>query len=202
MLRKCAAVLAVVLCLANVNAGRAEPDSVVKWLMNEPASLFDTGILNLRAEVFGWSHGTEFDLSGQEWSVFNESMRAQYGSAPRWGAWYSWEENRIIIGASQSGRVTIDSKDKAKQACSAILDRARHEGGVEPQTGELLVPAIGHSLFANRFAHQGYESINQPDNYQSQLDKIFVLQAEVALFTEYSTKCRSPLLSNKVYFEE
>ena len=54
MLRKSTAVLAVVSCLVNTNTARAEPGSVVDWLMNEPASLFDVGMLRLQRATKRW----------------------------------------------------------------------------------------------------------------------------------------------------
>lgn len=56
MLRKAAAVIAAVLYLANGNSTRADPGPVVDWLMNEPASLFDIGLLRLSLDANSWVH--------------------------------------------------------------------------------------------------------------------------------------------------
>ena len=51
MLRKSAAVLSVVFCLSNVDTSRADAGPIVNWLMNEPASLFDIGMLHIRIDL-------------------------------------------------------------------------------------------------------------------------------------------------------
>ena len=101
MLRKSAAVLAVVSCLANVNATRAEPGPVVNWLMDEPASLFDIGILR-----------TEITLASINSNTFIR---------------YDWDKNRIYL---HTNFVTAIQETDGKQFCKLLIDRIRTFGGV------------------------------------------------------------------------
>ena len=88
MLRKCAAVLAVVSCLAAVTSARAEPGPVGRWLMNEPASLFDLGMIRLNMEAKTWERPHD---------TFNIEMKEAYGGIPLYFAKYDWDENRIAV---------------------------------------------------------------------------------------------------------
>ena len=82
----------------------AEPDTKVRWLMNEPASLFDLGIYQMRE--------------------FLDSSEEQY---PRLRdrpinlvAYYVWEENRIYVVAS-----TVDAApvSEVSQWCESVFYR-------------------------------------------------------------------------------
>jgi len=55
MLRKLAVALAAVIYVATISPTRADPGPVVNWLISEPASLFDIGMMRLHMEKFDWS---------------------------------------------------------------------------------------------------------------------------------------------------
>ena len=84
--------------------GTAEPDAKVQWLMDEPVSLFDFGIYELR----------EY-LEDQEHRVVRLGL-----SPTQLVAYYVWEENRIYIVAS-----TVDDapKDDISTWCASVFDR-------------------------------------------------------------------------------
>ena len=192
MLRKSAAVLAVVLWLGNVNATRADAGPVVNWLMSEPASLFDLGMLRLQTEATKWTRKSH---------IYNETMDAQYGTYPGYEVWYDWDENRIFVESYLLYEINII--DDAKQACRIMLDAISQNASVDPETGEPTRTISGSpvSEFARYFRHSDYATKNTPDNYMTRLDKIFMLRAVVNPLGD-STTCFRPLLSNKVYFEE
>ena len=122
MLRKCAAVVAVVLCLANVNATRAEPGPVVNWLIAEQASLFDIGLSRLDIAAYRWS---------SPWWTFNKEMVAQYGNSP------------IYVLVDVGDLVT----DMAKTACRSILGHLSNQANVNPETGSLVYHRLSNSGF-------------------------------------------------------
>lgn len=189
MLRNAAVALAAVICLATISPTRADPGPVVNWLMQEPASLFDLGMMRLHIEKFEWSNPRR---------TFNEEMKAQYGDIPVYLVFYNWRENRIyVLGAIKSQDLLL-SKEEAKQVCKRIIGEISRLANVDPKTG---TTNGDHSIFADFFSHYDYENPKEPDNYKSKLDQIFVLAANVRVHNE-TTFCRRPLLSAKVYFEE
>ena len=100
MLRKCAAVLAVVSCLTGATSIRAEPGPVGQWLMGEPASLFDIGMIRLRMEANTWERPYNF---------YNTKMKEAYGHTPSYTVKYDWDENRIVVEAVLSRQQNIVS---------------------------------------------------------------------------------------------
>jgi hypothetical protein len=187
MLRNAAAVLAVVLCLANTNATRAEPGPVVNWLMNEPASLFDIGMLQLTTTVWGWSDRKEI-----------KQMSAQLGGTIWFAPMYQFDENRIYVAASVSDAVGIDGAQR-KAICKNLIEFMSRMALVDSVTGKPMM-GFEHSGFSSEFAHLAYRSTSEPENYRVRLDRIFVLKAIINESPQ--TTCRRDLLSNKVYFEE
>jgi hypothetical protein len=188
MLRKFAAALAVVLCLANANATRAEPGPVVKWLMNEPASLFDVGMLLLSQEASEWVR-----------FKFVKEFAAKYGGQTFFLVDYDWDENRIYV----SGYLTADivGRTEQKAACKALIIFMSDLAGVDATTGRAY-SALNSSSFSEHFGHADYEKTSQPKDYRSRLDQIFVLRAFIGPPAKQGTKCRRALISNEIYFEE
>ena len=187
MLRKCAAVLAVVSCLTGSTSIRAEPGPVRRYLMNEPISLFDLGMLKLEVRALDWSNGRAL-----------EEMVAQYGtSSPLFTVRYDWDENRIYV----QGHVfeIVDDTATQKLFCNKLIEFISKWAGVDPQTGEVFAGVQGYSQFAGEFSHMGYSNRNEPEDYLSRLDKIFVIKGFVG---RKPVRCVRALLSNKVYFEE
>jgi hypothetical protein len=188
MLRKFAAALAVVLCLANANATRAEPGAVINWLMNEPASLFDIGMLLLSQEASEWGR-----------FKFVKQFAAKYGGQTFFLVDYDWDENRIYV----SGYITADivGRTEQKAACKALIIFMSDLAGVDPTTGRAL-SGLNSSSWSQHFSHADYVKTTEPKDYQSRLDQIFVLRVFVGPPAKQGTKCRRQLLSSEVYFEE
>lgn len=88
MLRKCAAVLAVVSCLTGATSIRAEPGPVGQWLMGEPASLFDIGMITLSTQMLFWSRPD---------TAYNIKLEEAYGRTAVYTVNYHWDENRIVV---------------------------------------------------------------------------------------------------------
>ena len=112
MFRKCAAVLAVVIYLASVGAVRAEPGAVGQWLMNEPASMFDLGMLRL------WIYAKEIDVDP------NYEANLEIDGV----SFYKWDKNRIIIFYNVTQYNA--AKFNPKVTCSTVIKTARLRGGI------------------------------------------------------------------------
>ena len=182
MLRKCAAVLAVVLCLANVNAPRAEPGPMVRWLINKPASLFDIGMLLSRLDLEELKDYEELQDRGGHLLFF-----------PR----YDWDKNRIYLMGSI---FDASPETDGKLFCKLLISKVRKIGGV---LDDGKVFGNSHSGFAANFGHIGYTAKDEPDDYLRKLDHIIEVEGYVDIEgSSAAIRCHGPLVSNKVYFEE
>ena len=113
MLRKCAAVLAVVSCLTYATSARAEPGPVEQWLMNEPASLFDLGMLRVELQL-------------DELKDYDE-LKDRLGALLFYSS-YNWDKNRIYLsGAIFGASPEIDGK----HFCKLIISNVRKIGGIK-----------------------------------------------------------------------
>ncbi len=105
MLRKSAAVLTIVLCLANANATRAEPGPFVNLLMEAPVSMFDLGMLQLAIQLA--------NLSENSYASFHPE--------------YDWDKNRIYLWATITD---APPGTNVKYSCEGLIDKVRRAGSV------------------------------------------------------------------------
>ena len=149
MLRK-AAILAAVLSLANANATRAEPGQVVNWMMNEPASLFDVGMLRLDRKL-----DRNFEKSDRQREVTSSVH-------------YNWEDNRIIINANifWLQKPKEDQMTKFKDDCKSMIGDLRQVGGINRKTGGYNVTP---SVYSMNFQHFGYQPTRASEDLQIRL---------------------------------
>ena len=189
MLMKSATVLAVVSCLLYATSIRAEPGPVGRYLMKEPISLFDLGMLKLEMLASNWPNRQAI-----------KEIKAQYGVQPVFIVYYNWDENRIYV----QGHIHdfVGDTAKRKLICGRLIAFISDIAGVDPQRGEIYSQLPGYSLFADEFEHRGYSNQAAPKDYKSRLDKIFVIRVFVGEVQEKPISCIRPLLSNAVYFEE
>jgi hypothetical protein len=127
----------------------AEPGPVGRWLMAEPASLWELGMTRLQ----------DLLLNG---------LPAGHPLAGLWrNASYGWDEDTIYVSAaSQEGY--------GAARCSRLLDGLRDLAGVEggrPRNAE-------SSLFANQFA-RGFSTVGEPAGYTRRLDGIVALRVDM-----------------------
>ena len=192
MFRKLVASVAVCACLIYPNGLRAEPGPIVSWLMGEPASLFDIGMLRLEMELSTWG---ENDVANAE---------GIYGLSGHYSAKYDWAQNRIIIDGlflpDLKPQVPLNTQT-VRPICKRILTTLALHVNVDPEGA--LFPNNEGSALAVLFAHNGYRTRNQPPGYLRRLDKIFVLQAKVPFDPEGNYQfCKRSLLSSQVLYEE
>jgi hypothetical protein len=128
---------------------RAEPGPVGRWLMTEPASLWELGMSRLQ-------------------SLLLTGLPGDHPLARLWrNAYYSWDENRIYV--------TVASDERYEEArCSYFVGELRSLANVKdgkPLNGE-------SSLFANQFA-RGFSTHDEPEDYTERLDEIMVLRVDM-----------------------
>ena len=140
-MRKLIIVLAVVCSTAMTT--KAEPGPVAQWLMNEPASKWDVGMLRLKEYVI-------------------RLKKPKLLSEPSKYVEYHWNENRIDISAYFRGRI-FD-----KRMCQNTINLFRISG--EVINGKANMPR-GYSAYAQAF-WSGYDINNKTKNWLQQLDQI------------------------------
>ncbi len=162
-----------VIFLTSATIARAEPGPVVRWLLHEPASLFDIGMIKLNRTLK---------------RRFVENGLHAY-------AIYHWHKNRIILNATRE----VKHSSSARIICSSLIERFRIVGDVNkgaPRNKK-------QSHYSILFTHAGGEVSDQPANYFAKLDQIMELEVRVrALDTGEEIFCNGPLLSEDVFFKE
>jgi hypothetical protein len=150
----------------------AEPSRKVKWLMNEPVSLFTLGMQNINNKL--------------QQIGFED---VQISSA------YEWSENKIIISA------IIPEKGTEKK-CKKTIDAIRKMGYVDPKTGELGRTSIMKldilSAYSEGFIQAGNTTKNTPKGIGKEIDRMISI---IAMYTSNYAICSGPLLSNKVNYK-
>jgi hypothetical protein len=128
---------------------RAEPGPVGRWLMAEPASMWELGMFRLQ-------------------TLLLVGLPADHPLARLWrNAHYSWDENRIYVSVASDERY-------GAARCSHFMGELRSLADVEdgkPLNSE-------SSLFANQFA-RGYSRPDEPEDYTKRLDDIMMLRVDM-----------------------
>ena len=152
-----AACLAVAGVAISANPTLADPGPVTNWLMNEPASLFDLGMLRLKLEVEKYTE-----------RVFNNFSPKKTG-AIGW-AEYDFSKNRITIGYEAK---TFARRKFNKSECKKYI------ANVQILIGQVIdgrPPPVGYSNAAALFSHSQYVNSSEPQNYRKKLDDIFIIE--------------------------
>lgn len=175
----------LVLCAGIAGSAKAEPGPVVNWLINEPASVFDVGMLRMQQLVRALEPPKELD------ELFTLVA-------------YDWEENRIYIRGSIAKHNSInllDPKQQVRALCGAFFDEIRKQAIVNPVTGQAI---FDHSSYSAQFAHIGYSSNSAPKNYRVKLDRIIVIEFKYPLGLEgvRPSVCTGPLLDTGFSIKE
>lgn len=130
----------------------AEPGPVGQWLMDEPVSLWDFGMLGLREYLNGWKGKHPLASMAH-------------------GANYEWDRNRIVIFVW-----TEEKFDKSR--CKDIITELRKSGGITEQSTFLKEYVITNSIYANYF-DRGFRTGNEPKDYLKRLDQIIEVKAHM-----------------------
>ena len=142
----------VVLLCCLMTPARAEPGPVGKWLMNEPLTLWDHGMMNM-------------DRDAEQAA---EDIKKTDG---RWRAWarYDWDNNEIEVAldvAGFDGTATHDTCNDTRRSFLAALLGA-YDLYSEEKAGELAHQAIGWW-----FAHRGFQSNSRDEKLEAKLARI------------------------------
>ena len=134
----------------------AEPTPAIEYLMREPVTLFDLGMLKLDQALV--------DLNVQGVGRMSTIIA------------YDWDKNRIKIGAAtlfNKGRTT----QAAKKGCTEALEKVKSRLGINPSTGKPLLPNL--LLVSDFFSHSGFGKRGEPKNLARELHSIVELTAVV-----------------------
>jgi len=173
-------VLLFAILFATTTMGNTEPTPAVQYLMNEPVTLFDLGMLRLE-QIFKKLALEERELN----------LNVTVG--------YAWKENRILIDMYDR-RDKVESVQSRKMLCKEDIATLKNFLWISAETGK--PPFSPTSRLQELFSHIGFSRKSEPKNIAAELDTITELS--VRLFTKPSdlTKCKSALLSKEVLFPE
>lgn len=202
---------------------RAEPSSLVRLLMNENVSLFDTGLLRL-----------EEDLNKDLWYKAMTGTKGQ----PFVSVDYEWEKNRIEIEfryeLSEEYQEELEKSYHRTQAkMKEVLKDAYQIPEKEPAVFFLLkeqimstldmikvlhfgvqakrcsFPSFAFGALGRYFQHKGgYQVKNQPENFAKDLERLVDLKAIVIYphkdkdSVKFPIICTTSLTSDEYYWKE
>ena len=142
--------VALLCCL--MTPARAEPGPVGKWLMSEPLTLWDHGMMNMERDA----------------KQAAENIKKADG---RWIAWarYSWDNNEIEISLIVLGFNNAISHDTCNDTRRSFIAELISAYGLysEEKAGELAHPAIGWW-----FSHKGFKSNSRDEKLEEKLARI------------------------------
>jgi len=159
----------------------AEPDSTIKYLMDEPLSMLEWGMYRMNKsldEIYGDKYNIDHDLTN--------IVR------------YDWDNNRIIINCIVGLYGRFEEKKQAQAACKNIVRKYRSTFGVNADTGK---PVGFGTLYNLYFSHQGFKSPSMPKNINKDLNKIVEIRVQAYIKKDY-LECIAPLLGKDIYFKE
>lgn len=164
----------------------AEPSNTLRFLIDEPMSMWDFGMYKLNKR-----------LDNLTLMPSRKTVNA--------AAYYSSETNRIRIITTLI--IDKNSKDfsykaanlhEARTVCGDIIKLIRGQFGVDPQKG--TVHFGGNSFVCNMFKHDSYQNKNEPKNLCGELDSMVELSAHVTTQENKDIHCQGQLVSNKVFY--
>lgn len=133
-------------------AAHSAPGEVTGWMMNDPATVFDVGMLRLEVwlDEVGEGLNTGFD--------FNYMTSVHY----------DYEDDEIVMTAN----VYMDPyfRDLGEYGCVNFMQRVRSLAFVNPSTGGYARGNTSSNI-APFFGHSGLERLNAPKGWRQELDK-------------------------------
>ncbi|MCV6824064.1 MULTISPECIES: hypothetical protein [Halocynthiibacter] len=156
---------AVVTTLAFTAPVHSDPGEVTKYLMNEPATVFDLGLIRLE--------------------YFLTSYYPPLGSTL-----YDSRNDRLTIRKAFD---EVSSSDIAEQTCKDWLERVRKIGAVDPLSG-MVEPPFENSVYSNFFKHISQRNDDAPEDYLKKFDEIIHLKCNHLLDDGTILSIGAPLL--------
>lgn len=143
---------------------QAEPDSKVRWLMNQPVSMFDWTIFQLSArleEMFAENESVE--------KLSEKNVRLDIAFAR-----YNWVENRIYI------QITAIDAPATPEACEFVVKTSRSILLDDYGFGSESRLERATNFFDEQIRHEGgYMQEEQPDDLAQALASISIVRASV-----------------------
>jgi hypothetical protein len=158
----------------------ASKSSDLNYLMNEPLTLFDYGMIKLRENV------------DEEWAKkYDENHPSKtHGTVTR----YDLKTDTIIIRGHFMG---YTGEKDLKSLCVEALKTLRN-----PYRKLESEDVLGYGL-GSFFTHDGYMKSNRPKNIHSGLRQLVdVSVVIIQKSSEVSLECKGDLVSEKIYFSE
>lgn len=183
-------VISLILLFVPAKIGMAEPTPTIQYLMNEPVSLLDLGILRLTLLLDEMK--PLFEVNDKYKKIFKYSILT--------GVDYDWGSNRIELEIHPIGE--CKSKQEAKDWCISVIKKIRFSLAIDSDSGK---PLAKDGLLDSFFTHNGFAAKSEPANIKSELEKIILISIGVPYIEKEKTKylrCESPLLGTKVFFSE
>ena len=172
------------LILTNPKITNAEPSETIKYLMNEPATLFDLGLYRINQELSERPIPFTIDKAPPATRIYAE---------------YNWDLNRIEINI----RYLYGTKkipNNIKELALFHIDNLKVYLGIDTRTGR---PFGKQSRLKEYFIHLNFENKNRPKYLGEKLDQITTFIIEV-ISPEPKRELigRSPLLDKNIYWSE
>ena len=175
---------ASILLIAFAAIAPAEPSRAVRYLMNEPLTLFEWGILQLEtgAKSFAWDG---LDL-------FKQFPNVEY----------DWEKNQLKVQMAIYPRYRSLQKSTPKEICGDVMRQMKAHFGVAP--GWESVRTI--SGVGTYFTHKQFSKPDAPETLAADIERITTLRVDVWTSTtdkppfRPSQSCSSDLLKPEVQY--
>lgn len=162
----------------------ADPSSGVRFLMNEPMTMFDWGMYRLQ----------------QKMDTIREHPRAEEVGLGGVIAMYDWEDNRIVLwGIVHVGFPFADTVEAAREQGRQIVETIRDKLGVKPDG----TPIRQSSFLDEYFSHGAFVNQDRPKDLGAELDRITEITTSVTVVGRKDrVKCQAPLVGGEIMFTD
>ena len=188
------------LCLIGISSyAWAEPSADVKWLMNDPVTIFDLGMKRADEAL----HEAVNDLIAAHDDIL-ETSSSHFASAQ-----YAYGQNSIelTVGAVLAEGAKVPAAERCQKLVNDLQDRLLVAESVADQRRQRLsqeppraTEAKATSLVARWFSHQGFERTNRPAGLDGKIAGLIQVNAEIFLHSDGrpSMVCSMPLAGDIV----
>ena len=177
-------ILALVVAVVVVPVStHARTSRTVEYLMSEPLTLWDSGLMRLSEHV-------------------RVTVQEAAGIYAFVSTGYDWDSGRLLIEIMHAAQPS-DSLDTATAKALSLetVNRVRKSLRVDPATG--LTGYAQHSYLASFFSHRSVLGDGEPDSMGDDLDKITYIYVEcVGLLGSGTLMCEAPLLGTEAEITE
>jgi hypothetical protein len=167
---------------------QGQPSPTVRYLMNEPLTLFEWGMFRLQngVEMMQWDG---LDLIRPRPQIANVE--------------YDWDKNQLMINLTIYPRYRSLQKSTPKKICGEVIHQMKGLFGVLTPDDKLLRDAMGVGSF---FTHKYFRSPAAPQSLAADIERITNLRVDVMTSVtdtppfQQSQSCSSDLLKSEVLY--